>query len=304
MTTHPIDHRAFLASLSGETRADLTAKSDLIGLSHLALHWGCIGLVGALIAHRVPGWWALMPLQGVLLVFLFTLLHETSHQTAFKSRRVNKLVGYVCGFLLLLPANWFRYYHFAHHRHTQDPDKDPELAHPKPQTEQAYAWHITGLPVWISQITTLVRNASGGCRDTFVPNPKRGTVQREALTRLGLYAAFHGLGLGLAGIGATLWTVWICPMILGQPFLRLYLLAEHGRCPLVANMFENSRTTFTNWLVRKLAWNMPYHAEHHAAPTVPFHRLPDLHKLARPHLCKTSQGYTRFHQYYAAELAK
>ena len=68
--------------------------------------------------------------------------------------------------------------------------------------------------------------------------------------------------------------VWIVPALLGQPFLRLYLLAEHGRCPLVANMLENTRTTLTNWLVRKLAWNMPYHAEHHAYPGVPFHQLP------------------------------
>ena len=25
-------------------------------------------------------------------------------------------------------------------------------------------------------------------------------------------------------------------------------------------------------------WNMPYHAEHHAYPSVPFHALPQLHK--------------------------
>ena len=58
--------------------------------------------------------------------------------------------------------------------------------------------------------------------------------------------------------------VWIVPALLGQPFLRLYLLAEHGRCPLVANMLENTRTTLTNWLVRKLAWNM--RRRHHRSP--------------------------------------
>ena len=73
---------------------------------------------------------------------------------------------------------------------------------------------------------------------------------------------------------AVLLWVWIIPALLGQPFLRLYLLAEHGCCAFVANMFENSRTTFTGPLVRFLAWNMPYHAEHHAFPTVPFYRLP------------------------------
>ena len=77
---------------------------------------------------------------------------------------------------------------------------------------------------------------------------------------------------------ALLW-VWIVPILLGQPFLRAYLLAEHARCPHVANMLENTRTTFTTALVRLIAWNMPFHAEHHAYPAVPFHKLPRFHAV-------------------------
>jgi len=96
--------------------------------------------------------------------------------------------------------------------------------------------------------------------------------------------------------------VWIVPAVLGQPFLRLYLLAEHGRCPFVANMLENTRTTFTNWFVRKLAWNMPFHAEHHAYPGVPFHQLPAFHVLIERHLKVTEAGYVRFHEKYIGTL--
>ena len=98
--------------------------------------------------------------------------------------------------------------------------------------------------------------------------------------------------------------IWVLPAVLGQPFLRLYLLAEHGRCPFVANMLENSRTTLTNALVRWVAWNMPYHAEHHSWPGVPFHRLPDLHELTRAHLGQTENGYARFHRKYVGALAR
>ena len=93
---------------------------------------------------------------------------------------------------------------------------------------------------------------------------------------------------------------WMLPLALGQPFLRAYLLAEHGLCPPVANMFENTRTTITTRLVRFLAWNMPYHAEHHAFPTVPFHQLPALHELTKQHLRTTSDGYAAFHAEYRA----
>ena len=92
---------------------------------------------------------------------------------------------------------------------------------------------------------------------------------------------------GLA-IWPVLFWVWILPCLPGQPVLRLYLLAEHGRCPFVADMLKNTRTTFTNRIVRFLAWNMPYHVEHHTLPQVPFHRLPDLHDRMQPHLKVTA----------------
>ena len=96
----------------------------------------------------------------------------------------------------------------------------------------------------------------------------------------------------------------LAPLVVGFPFLRLYLLAEHGLCPSVANMFENSRTTFTNRPMRWLSWNMPYHAEHHAWPAVPYHALPALHAMTQPHLVRTSDGYTRFTRDYIAAAHK
>ena len=297
-----MDHRAFLKTLSAEELERLTATSDAAGLSHLVVHCGLILLVGTLIVLRVPGWQALMVVQGVLIVFLFTPLHETCHATPFRSGWLNRAVGHVCGFLILLPATWFRYFHFAHHRHTQDPDNDPELATPKPESWRDYVVYVSGLPIHASHVKTLVRNARGRCDDAFVPGQRQATIAREARVMLLLYAAVGAVGLTLGLVDIL--TVWIVPLLLGQPFLRLYLLAEHGRCPLVANMFENTRTTFTNRLIRRLAWNMPYHAEHHACPTVPFHRLADLHRLTAAHLKETERGYARFHRKYVATFPR
>jgi len=72
---------------------------------------------------------------------------------------------------------------------------------------------------------------------------------------------------------------------------------------LVANAFENTRTTYTNKMMRKLAWNMPYHSEHHAYPMVPFFRLAELHKMVQGYLSVTEQGYTRFNKHYINELS-
>jgi fatty acid desaturase len=297
-----MDHKQLIAGLSAADREALTARADGPGLLHLAGHLGLIGLCGWLIAAGVPGWQLVLPVQGILLVFLFTLLHETVHQTPFRSHWLNVGVGWLCALVLALPYNWFRYFHFAHHRFTQDPDNDPELASPKPETWWQYLWHVSGLPVWKSHVTTLLTNAAGRNADAYVPERGRGKVRREAQVMLAVYAVM-ALASWLASSTLLVW-VWIVPLLLGQPFLRLYLLAEHGRCPLVANMLENSRTTFTNRVVRFLAWNMPYHAEHHAYPAVPFHKLPEFHQFTQEFLTETERGFARFTVKYAASLQR
>ena len=107
----------------------------------------------------------------------------------------------------------------------------------------------------------------------------------------------------LTYFGIAIFFAIVVPVVIGQPFLRLFLLAEHGRCAHVANMFANTRTTFTNRAVRWLAWNMPYHAEHHAIPSAPFHKLPALHALARDHLRENAPGYAAFNCAYVDSFA-
>ncbi|MEM7507007.1 MAG: fatty acid desaturase [Pseudomonadota bacterium] len=292
-----MDHKQIVAGLGEGERRALTRLSDGPGLVHLALHLGAILLGAALILH---GWWWVMPLQGVLIVFLFTLLHETVHQTPFASRWLNVWVGRLCGVLLALPPEWFRHFHLAHHRFTNDPERDPELTEPKPATWRGYLAYLSGLPTWAGHVRTLFRNARGLCNDSFVPARALPRVRREARVFLALYAL-----VAIAVVMGAHWIVqvWLLSALLGQPVLRLYLLAEHGRCPPVANMLENTRTTFTTWAVRKLAWNMPYHAEHHAYPTVPFHQLPAFHTHTRPHLKVVERGYHRFHRRVIRALA-
>jgi fatty acid desaturase len=294
------DHRAVIAGITPEERVALTSLSNGPGLIHLAAHLGLIVLIGTFIAMRVPYWPALMLPQGILIIFLFTALHEATHETAFRSAWLNKSVAALCGFLVIMPPNWFRYFHFAHHRHTQDQERDPELMAKKPETVWDYGRYLSGLPLWWSSIKTIFQNALGRWKDDYVPARGRAAVITEARIMLVLYAALS-LGSFYLQRSDLLW-LWLVPILIGQPFLRAYLLAEHARCPLVANMFENTRTTFTTASVRFIAWNMPYHAEHHAYPVVPFHKLPALHRLTREHLKTTEKGYLRFHRKFAESL--
>jgi fatty acid desaturase len=291
-----MDHKAFLSALSAEQKTRLTATTNRAGVLHLVRHLGLITVTALLIGGQVPGWPLLLPIQGLAIIFLFTLEHECTHRTPFGSPWLNDWVGRVCGLLILLPFEWFRYFHLAHHRFTNIPGQDPELESPKPETRGQFIWHVLGLPIWWGNAKLLVRLALGREMPSYLPQGARPRAALEARIMLALYA---GVAASLFWSPLLFW-VWLLPVVIGQPALRIYLLAEHGDCARVANMFENTRTTFTTALVRFFAWNMPYHVEHHVFPAVPFHRLPDLHALIRQELKVTANGYAQFTRNYLA----
>jgi fatty acid desaturase len=279
------------ARLDRDSLAAFNARGDAPGLVRLAGHVGALLLTGFLLYRALGSLWVVPAtlLYGAVLVFLFAPLHETIHRTAFKSRWLNDMVGWLCGAVLVLPPEYFRAFHFAHHRWTQDPAQDPELATPKPASLGAWLLHVSGLLYWRAQISGLVRHARGRTPEPFLAGRAGLRIVQEAQLLLCTYAAIGGLSV-ITGSTLAL-TYWVIPVLVGQPLLRLYLLAEHTGCPLVPDMLANTRTTLTNGIVRFFAWNMPYHTEHHAFPSVPFHRLPALHRELRADLKVVASGY-------------
>ncbi len=270
----------------------LSRRSDERGLAQLGGHLAALGATGALVAWAGTAWWLAPALvvHGVVLIFLFAPLHETIHRTAFESRALNDALAWLCGAVMLLPPVYFRAFHFAHHRHTQDPERDPELALLQPDNLGRYLLRVTGLPYWRERGTTLLRHAlTGRVAQPFVAARLSPAVVREARLLLLFYAGIAAASMALESWAALLY--WVGPAVLGQPALRLYLLAEHSGCPLVPDMLRNSRTTRSNWLVRRLAWNMPYHAEHHVYPALPFHALPAAHGLLTKRIETQAPGY-------------
>ena len=289
--------------LADDELSALVERSDARGLAHLALHTLAIAAAGALYARASDTAWMLPAawLYGTVLVFLFAPLHETVHYTAFRRRWINRAVATVCGWILVLPPRYFRAFHLEHHRYTQDPERDPELAVPPPGTWPAYLWRVSGFQYWTSRVRTILAHAAGKVGEPYIGTSQRAAVVGEARLHLASYALVAAVSVA-AGNAALLW-FWIVPIALGQPMLRLYLLAEHTGCPMVPDMLANSRTVHTNAVVRFLAWNMPYHAEHHAHAAIPFHAPPRAHAALAPHVRTQSPGYASVHRELIRGLA-
>jgi fatty acid desaturase len=291
--------------LGGLDRAllrELQQRSDGYGLLQLALHAGLLAATGTLVwASHGSGWLVpAMLLHGIVLDFLFCAEHEAIHRTAFATRWLCDLTAWVCGALLLLPPRYFRLYHFAHHRFTQDPERDPELAQPPAATLAAYLWRVTGMPYWWDRLRVTLRHARGRITESFVPAAQAGAVVREARILCACYLAVIAVSVYLERADALIY--WLLPALLGQPLLRLFLLAEHSGCALTADMAANTRTTRSLAAVRLLAWRMPYHAEHHCFPSVPFHALPRLNALVGERMQVRAPGYLAVHRQLVRQL--
>lgn len=295
-----MNHREFLQSLSNEQRRALTQRNNRYAIVRLLVLLTCFAICTSAIITRLP----LLPMwllaQGLLLVSLFHLMHECIHDTVFEKQWPNRVLAHMCGLLLFLPSSWFRYFHRAHHRYTQQADKDPELTSKKPHNLLQWGIHISGITIWRSQLWLLLGALIRPIRESYIKESKQTSVRAEMLLMLAVYVGLATLSVIFKS--SLLLYVWIYPLVLGQPFLRLYLLAEHTGCESGANMLKNTRTVLTNPVVRWFTWNMPYHTEHHVYPSVPFHQLPKLHELMETEQPVVDAGYIQFNTGYVKHV--
>jgi len=284
--------------LERDALASLNTLRDGPGTLRLISHL-CTVVLGGMIWGRqiwpLPLRLAGLLLCGIGLATCFAPLHECCHRTAFRSRRVNDTVAWFAGLLSFYNSTYYRRYHQWHHRYTHQPGQDPELDDPVPTTAWAYLLELSGWNWWTGKLAGYRQLLWGDLSGLSYLNPELiPQVRRSVRLQFAVYIALALASLVSAN-GFLLW-FWLLPLAVGQPLLRFVLLAEHSGCSFSRDGTENTRTTLTNPAVRWLMWNMPFHAEHHLYPSLPFHALPDAHRPIAPHLAHCDQGYLTVHR--------
>lgn len=289
--------------------APLMARSNKPALLRLGLQYTLLLVAAAAVVlspqYHWPLWVSALGGTGVALLVLamFALVHESGHNTAFQSRTWNRLACWLGSLVIVYSPTGFRAFHFAHHRFTHQPGRDPEISiggKPGPDLGShlwLYLAYLTGLPLLLYKISWLVAAALGLPAVwerflVFVPPQDRPQHSREARIVLAFYLLWLAAGLlWLPGLLHLLLAIW-----LGHSFMAMYTICEHTGLPESGDILLRTRTTHTNALMRWLLWNMPYHAEHHAYPAIPWHALPQLHELLAPELQVTEKGYLALHR--------
>lgn len=293
--------------VGSEELRTLSRRSDMKGGQRFVVHlliMICSGIGYGWLTLRIPTGerWSsylaavpFMALLGFSLASMFACMHECLHRTAFRSSVLNDSVAWFAGLISFYNSALFRYSHGWHHRFTQIPGMDPELENPKPTSMPEYWKEISGVVWWSSKMREerdiLLGDLS---RYSYVPVRARSKVIRSGRIQFFVYVSLmvgSVLLMAMRTVDVPLFVLfWLLPLIVGQPILRMILLADHTACTLDANALTNTRTTYTLVFIRILMWEMPFHAEHHRYPGVPFHALAKVHARLKPFLGHVMPG--------------
>lgn len=290
--------------VSVQTLRDLQKKSNGPGTTRLFVQ-----ALGYLIAGSTlvlaESTWLLATAFLASAVFQFSffgMLHEACHFTAFSSRRLNLLAGWVAALAQPMTPALMRAFHYEHHRFTHQLDRDPELT----QMAIMVRWPrhgmwlvtMTGLPIVAARFGWTLFAAivpAGRAWDTVLPFVRPAQRGRIAWEARGL-TLIHGIAMTVAALWVPeLWRVYAA-LVVGHALLSFYITCEHRGLSTEGTILQRTRSLQTPAWIRWLLWNMPFHAEHHGWPAVPFHALPKLHNHVREHLVhRVRPSYLHLH---------
>jgi fatty acid desaturase len=184
-------------------------------------------------------------------------------------------VGRLFGFCVFYPRTFDQLQHIAHHRFTQDWNRDGELVRPR-YTLGSYLLWMSGITYWYTRWRRILRFSCGIVTEPYIAAARRGELVREARWHLAGYAAIAVVSVLLRTWAALI--LWLAPMLVMKFVHQMQNTIEHLGLPHDGDVLNNTRSTRTSAPMRWLAWQMQYHTAHHAFPGVPFHHLRELHR--------------------------
>lgn len=260
----------------------LSQVDDLTSMRSIAGDWGAILAAAALCS------WLWHPALYVVTVLfigarqhdLLVLMHDAAHFRLMKNRARNDWVSelFLTWPFVVVSTHGYRANHWAHHRHlntTADPDlmgkTGPDWTFPMPSARMTQMVFTDTLGMAQIRVLPIARRMR---KPEAVPERFRRAKAVWLVAML--------IGISLAGIWLPVLLYWVVPFFTWTPaVLRLRAVAEHYGIHAALPVGTRSRTVLPTLLDRLFFVRHPvwFHAEHHFHPSVPLHRLAELHEL-------------------------
>lgn len=248
------------------------------------LIWFATLIVSGILAYLAWGtWWAIPAflLYGALYITpAESRWHECSHGTPFKTSWMNEALYQISSFMCMKPATPLRWSHTRHHTDTVIVGRDPEIKAPRPPIWSIIFMEICRLYVGPMALGKVFLRCFGKLtkeEEEYIPESERNKTFWEARVWMLVYASVIAYSCTVGSILPIMFI--LLPIFYGSYIHFLFGAVQHlGLEEDVLDHRLNSRTFYSNPLVRFLYWNMNYHIEHHMFPMVPYHALPALHE--------------------------
>jgi fatty acid desaturase len=269
--------------LNRDELRELSALSPLRSALHIVAEWTLI-LSAVFLCQRhfnLALYLLTVAFIGARQHALLILMHDGVHYRLFRDRRLNDWTAeIVLAWPNLISARAYRKNHFAHHRYLNT-GQDPDWARRQGDASWVFPKH------WGRLAMLLLRDVSG-LGAIFYLKLARTLLSRDTgvsrgflVARYGFYAAVLVL---FAWFGALrlLLMYWFVPLFTWLIVIfRVRSIAEHSAIEGRSNAYAQTRSTRASILehVFVAPKNVNYHIEHHFYPSVPFYRLPELHRV-------------------------
>ncbi|MFP5430495.1 MAG: fatty acid desaturase family protein [Gammaproteobacteria bacterium] len=285
----------------------LTARSDVMGFWAIGSTWAVItfALVAMAWASAQPLWLSAPVIVLGLCVIagrqlcLAILMHDASHGTLFRTKWLNDtFADWTCARPIWNDLKKYKVHHFVHHTKTGQPgDTDLSLVAPFPTTRASLARKLlrditglTGLKFFAGRFLMDAGFVKWTVANDVVKLPQDKRTFMNVVTTFLRNATpmliTNGLLFTVLWLSGHAWLFGMWVLAYMTPFalfVRIRSMAEHACTEKTTDMFRNTRSTRAGWLARATVApiHVNYHIEHHVMASVPYFRLPHMHRLLR-----------------------
>lgn len=241
-------------------------------------------------------------LIGGLQHHLSIIHHESVHHLLFASRRWNELIGRVAAYPIGFTMA-YRRQHFDHHN-LLGTERDPDLPNYRayPATVSVLLLALAKDLSGFAAVTQFMRQSRETPRSPSRDESRTRQARRDLVglagAQLGVLTVFWAIGYPTLYL-----TLWLLPLVtLAKTLTHLRNIARHAQVRDVGDPeLSRYRTTLVGPIERFFfaPMNFNYHAEHHFYPMIPWHNLPEAHRLLSSHpaydqVVETERGVLRF----------
>ena len=235
-------------------------------------------------------WLALWPLvfMGIIPLWLGFIIatlnvtlsylpsHEAQHdiiaKPGTKLRWLNQMVGHLSTIPLVLPYRVAKITHMDHHKHANDPERDPDYSTHAPGPLQA---------IWKSLVNRQPR-ATGGFNAyaDILQRKERLDVLFDGIV---FQLAHYGILFALAWSGYAIEAVllWWLPRHLALTYIQFYLSWAPHHPGNETGRYRDTRS-FRSIFGNIGSLGMQYHVIHHLHPRIPLYRTPKAYWEMKP----------------------